>query len=223
MEVERGSLRRMRGLPDDAAARHGLLQDWAVAQQQRLGLLRARVPIAGQKLAWRPIRSMRWERLRAALSGGPPPGGGNPQSLRELGCHIRWVGFAKAVGSRSADRVERAGAERAQVWNERPGELTRDRHRGAHVRDPGLARRSHGRLLLPPPFSVGVRRLRASCEASLSRSTATRRRVRLIYVHAPGARGAFADSRHREISAPQGATKQASRYRYPQAAIFESR
>ena len=61
MEVERGSLRRMRGLPDDTAARHELLQDWAVAQQQRLGLgrvpLRARLTLARIRLADRLQRS----------------------------------------------------------------------------------------------------------------------------------------------------------------------
>ena len=67
---ERGSLGGMKGLPDDAAARHEFLQNWAAEQQRRLGP--GRVPLADQARAGeirdlRPVGAVRKSRVGRGL------------------------------------------------------------------------------------------------------------------------------------------------------------
>ena len=249
MQVERGSLCGMNGLPDDTAARHGFLQDWAAAQQQRLGLgrlpLRTRLTVARIRLADRLQRSATRvldRGLDTAGSAGEPehdhpdrihyvPSAWHvlPRALRYIGVSDRdvFVDFGCGKGRvvhQAARRPFRrvVGVEISPVLAEvaRSG-LAARRHQH-RCRDVEIVVADVTAFRVPDDLTVGFFYRPFMGETFETRPARHRRVDRPQPAACPAdlrlakRRRAFADSRHREISAPQGATKQASRYRYPQ-------
>ena len=203
----------MGGLPDDAAARHEFLQDWAAAQQQRLGLgrvpLRTRLTLAARSLpqaACGPVAAVRKSRAgpgagHLGLGEGSPsttipidmhyvpsPWHVLPRALRYIGVSDRdvFVEFGCGKGRvvhQAAKRPFRrvVGVEISPVLAEAARSGLAARRHQHRCRDVEIVVADVTAFRVPDDLTVGYfyypftgKFLRASCEASSSRSTATR-------------------------------------------------
>ena len=133
------------------------------------GLIWVRGVVAGDEMVDGSLRGRRLRPLGLLWSAATP--GGSRSTIWELVGSVGisgWWGRGGDRAKRSGDGGERVGPEVAQDVEAAAGELARDRHRGAGVRE--AIRRQRQPLPPPPSAGRGRRRLRGICPMFCVRS-----------------------------------------------------